>query len=77
MTMPQTSSLYLDPHQARDREPTEYENLLADAVESAYAVGIHDLAGLVAHLNDGGVPAPGGKPWTPDLFEAEMKRLGA
>ena len=24
---------YLDPHQARDREPDDYQNLLGDAIE--------------------------------------------
>ena len=28
---------YLEPHQARMREPSQYENLLGDSIERAYA----------------------------------------
>ena len=70
-------SQYLNPHQTRDREPTDYENLLADGLEKVYAANIHDLPGICARLNADCVPAPDGKAWTPDLFEREMKRLGA
>ena len=68
---------YLDPHQARDREPDDYQNLLGDAIERAYAAGIHDLTKLVASLNEAAVPAPNGQPWSVELFQREMKRLGA
>jgi hypothetical protein len=68
---------YLNPHQARDREPDDYQNLLGGAIERSFAAGIHDLAGLVARLNDARVPSPNGQAWTPELFEKEMKRLGA
>jgi hypothetical protein len=68
---------YLNPHQARDREPDDYQNLLGDAIERAYAAGIHDLPGLVASLNEAAVPAPSGQPWSSELFQREMKRLGA
>jgi hypothetical protein len=68
---------YLEPHQARDRAPDDYQNLLGDAIERAYASGIHDLAGLVASLNEAAVPAPNGQPWSAELFQREMKRLGA
>lgn len=68
---------YLNPHQARDRTPDDYQNLLGDAIERAFASGVHDLAGLVARLNEASVPAPNGQPWTPELFQKEMKRLGA
>jgi len=68
---------YLNPHQARDREPDDYQNLLGDTIERSYAAGVHDLAGLVARLNEAAVPAPNGQVWTPELFQKEMKRLGA
>ncbi len=68
---------YLNPHQARDRAPDDYQNLLGDAIERAYAAGIHDLSGLVARLNEVNVPAPNGQAWTAELFQNEMKRLGA
>lgn len=70
-------SQYLNPNQTRDREPTDYENILADGIEKAYAEGAHDLPGICARLNSDCVPAPDGKAWTPELFEREMKRLGA
>ncbi len=68
---------YLVEHQTRDRVPSDYENLLGDSIEQAYAAGVHDLPGLCAALNDGRTPSPNGMLWTPDLFEQEMKRLGA
>ena len=68
---------YLNPHQSRDREPVDWQNLLGDAIERAFAAGVHDLSGLVERLNDAQVPAPNGQPWTAELYEREMKRLGA
>ena len=32
-------SCYLNPHQARDREPDDYQNLLGDAIERSFAAG--------------------------------------
>ena len=75
--MPRHEPPYVNPHQARDREPDDYQNLLGDAIERAYAKGIHDLAGIVASLNEVAVPAPNGQPWSVELFQREMKRLGA
>jgi hypothetical protein len=69
--------LYLEPVQAQTAPPTEYENKLGDALEAAFADGIEALEPLVARLNDMGVRAPNGEAWTPDLFETEIKRLGA
>ncbi len=66
---------YLDPHQARRRPPSEYESLLGDSLERAFAAGTHDLAGIVAYLNDAGPPAAEGKPWTVEHLEAELARL--
>jgi Recombinase-like helix-turn-helix domain len=68
---------YLNPHQARDREPDDYQNLLGDAIERCYASGIHELQGLVGRLNEARVPSPNGQVWTPESFKKEMKRLGA
>jgi hypothetical protein len=68
---------YLNPHQARDREPDDYQNLLGDAIERCFADGVHDLPGLVARLNEARLPAPNGRAWTEELFQKEMKRLGA
>ncbi len=68
------SELYLNPHQTRKRAPTTYEDLLADAIERAYAADIHDLAGLVACLNRSGPNCPSGV-WSEANYQAEMARL--
>jgi hypothetical protein len=68
---------YLEIHQSRSAEPTEYENLFAEGLERSYAVGIQDLEGLVANLNELCVPVPAGKSWTVDLLKHELRRLGA
>lgn len=68
---------YLDPHQARDREPTAFENLLGDAIERAFAAGVKDLPGLVASLNATGPAAPDGTAWTEDRYRTLMARLAA
>lgn len=67
---------YLQPHQARTRKQTSHEDLLGDSIERAYALGLHDLDALVAHLNKTGPLAPGGQQWTAASFQAEMARLG-
>jgi hypothetical protein len=64
-------------HQHRLAEPTPYENLLGDAIERAFATGIHDLDGIVRMLNDTGPAGPDGEPWTAARLEAELARLGA
>lgn len=66
---------YLEPFQARDVEPSPYELKLAGAIEEVFGTGRHDLPGLVAGLNELGVPAPGGGEWTADSYQAEIRRL--
>ena len=68
---------YLQPHQARQRPATTYEDLLGDAIERAFGDGVHDLAGLVERLNDSGLATPSGQRWTEDLYRQEMAKLGA
>lgn len=70
-------TLYNETHQNRSAPPTAYESLLGDSIERAFAAGIHDLEGLVAHLNEGGPAGPNGQPWTADIYRQEMARLGA
>ena len=70
-------TLYNETHQHRHTTPTAYESLLGDSIEFAFAKGLHDLPGLVAHLNNAGPSAPNGQQWTTELFEQEMARLGA
>lgn len=73
--MPSTER-YLDPHQARRRLPTSYEDLLGDAIERAFAAGAHELPDLVARLNGTGPASENGQPWTEASFTALMARLG-
>ncbi len=68
---------YLEPHQARSRAPTTYEDLLGDAIERAFAGGVHDLSGLVDHLNRSGLASPSGQLWTEAVYREEMAVLGA
>lgn len=72
-----TRELYNETHQTRSAAPTAYESLLGDSIERAYAQGIHDLEGLVSHLNITGPSGPNGQPWTGESFQQEMARLGA
>lgn len=67
---------YLEPHQARQRPPTQYENLLGDAIEYAFAQGIHELPALVAHLNQVGPGPQEGEVWTEQVFCQTMAQLG-
>ncbi|SDV48642.1 hypothetical protein SAMN05216551_105259 [Chitinasiproducens palmae] len=67
---------YLDPHQARTRAQTPYENLLGDSIERAYAQGIHELGPLVNYLNQFGPGPQEGDAWTEEAFAALMARLG-
>lgn len=62
--------------QTRSAEPTPYENELADALIVAFDTGIEELAPLVDHLNAKGVYGPDGTPWTVEIFEREIARLG-
>lgn len=66
---------YLEPHQARKRPPTLYEDLLGDAIERAYQAGVHDLQGLVQALNDSGLASPGGLAWTEEIYRQEIAVL--
>ena len=67
---------YLEPHQARRRPPTTYEDLLGDAIERAFGEGAHSLSELVACLNRSGPAAEHGQAWTEANFQALMARLG-
>lgn len=58
-----------------DADP--YERTLADRLFDIMGRHVHDPAGIVAELNDGGPPLPGGGPWTVGSFKAEIERLGA
>ena len=60
-----------------DHEPTTYENILADAIERAYAAGIHELGALVKVLNEGGSLDPQGQAWTEDSFQKTLSEFSA
>lgn len=75
VTAPVVAS-YLEPHQARNRKTTAYEDLLGDSIERAYAAGLHELDALLEYLNKAGPMGPDGQAWTPETFEREMARLG-
>ncbi|WP_416758822.1 recombinase-like helix-turn-helix domain-containing protein [Pseudomonas sp. BNK-6] len=68
---------YLEPHQARKRPSTPFEDLLGDAIERAFGKGISELPALLAHLDQAGPPCPltHGK-WTADAYKTLMARLG-
>jgi len=68
---------YLQPHQARQRPATTYEDLLGDAIERAFGDGVQDLAGLLERLNESGLSTPGGQRWTEETYRQEMAKLGA
>jgi len=63
--------------QTRSAAPTEYENRLGDALETVFESGAVELPDVVAGLNALGVRTPDGRPWTPESFQVELKRLGA
>ena len=66
---------YLNPHQARRKPPTSYEDLLGDAIERAFGAGHWELDALVGYLNKSGPLGPNGAPWTAVSFQAVMKTL--
>lgn len=70
-------SLYLVQHQARKSEPTPFERKLAAAIEDIFGEGNHGLEALVEGLNERGIHAPSGQPWTAESFEIEIARMGA
>ncbi len=68
---------YLDPHQTRINEPTAWQQELANAIESIFAKGAHELGDLIAGLNASRVRPPEGAQWTEQTFIAAMRELGA
>lgn len=66
---------YLEPHQARKRQPTTFEDLLGDAIERAFGAGAQTLPEVVASLNRTGPSNENGEDWTEQNFQALMARL--
>lgn len=61
--------------QTRTRPTTSYCDAFADELEAVYARGVHDLAGVVAALNESGVRPATGADWTEATFTAELALL--
>lgn len=70
------STQYLEPNQSRQTPVSAYERKLSGALGEIFGSGTHDLAGVVAGLNEMKLNAPDGQPWDEQRFRAEMKRLG-
>lgn len=66
---------YVNPRQAQRRAPTEYENLLGDALEAAFAAGAWELSALVERLNAAGLRTPQGGAWTLDNLDPILRSL--
>jgi hypothetical protein len=67
--------LYMNPCQAQRRASSDYENLLGDALEAAFAAGDWELDALVARLNAEGIRTPEGGEWTVTNFESILNQL--
>jgi len=70
------SDRYLQPHQARQREATVFEDLLGDAIERAFASGVETLPELIACLNRTGPAGENGLPWTEQRYLETIANLG-
>jgi hypothetical protein len=66
---------YTQPHQARRRPPTDYENMLGDAIEAAFAAGAWELQALVERLNADCIRTPDGSQWTVERFKTVIAEL--
>ncbi len=58
--------------QSRGRPLTESEQAFADALEAAFASGIHDLNAVADALNASDIDAPGGGTWTVDVLVGHL-----
>jgi hypothetical protein len=63
--------------QTRSAPPTEFENRLGDTLEQVFDGGAESLAEVVRGLNERGLRAPDGAPWTEQSFQTAMQRLAA
>jgi hypothetical protein len=64
-------------HRTLNLQASEYEKQLSRALIGILGRGIHDLADIVAALNQSQVQPASGGSWTERIFESEMERLGA
>lgn len=68
---------YLNPYQTRTHEPTQWQQELANAIESVFSKGARELDEVIAGLNGTRVRPPNGADWTPENFTSLMRELGA
>jgi hypothetical protein len=68
---------YLDAHQSRTQDPTQWQMELAAALEGIFAGGAHSLEALVDGLNASRVRPPDGGKWTAEKYTTLMRELGA
>lgn len=62
--------------QTRPAMPTEYEEMLASALEEIFAQRIYELPDIVAALNRESIRTPGGEAWTEANFQSTFSELG-
>ena len=64
-------------HQTRKNSPTDYENLLGNALEEIFDNDLVELKDIISRLNEMGVRAPNGADWSEESFRSEMEHLGS
>jgi hypothetical protein len=64
------------PFQYRSGAPSEYEMMLCSSLSEVFIKGIETLPEIVKSLNHMNVGMPNGEPWTAEIFELEMARMG-
>lgn len=70
------NGLYMEQWQAGTGTASPYEATLGDALEETFGNGIHELAGIVAALNEKGLKTPAGEAWSVENFPEAMEQLG-
>jgi|KBSMisStandDraft_5_1062788.scaffolds.fasta_scaffold817945_2 hypothetical protein len=64
-------------HRTLKVSASEYEKKLSGALFEILSRKTHELAGIVAALNESEVRPSSGQIWTEESFSAELERLGA
>lgn len=62
--------------QTRPAVPSEYEAMLASALEQIFAQRAYELPEIVAALNRDGIRTPDGQAWTEQNFPSVFRELG-
>lgn len=71
------NGLYMEQWQAGTGVSSPYEAALGDTLEDMFSKGIHELADIVATLNEKGLKTPDGEAWTEQNFPPIMEQLGS